>query len=174
MSHLNANENATETSYTAVEMTDRPQPSSPSRESRFKPIHIVVSYVGRHWEENGNVKLVITALGIFLSYFLVGILQEKIMRGDYCDENGKCERFDYAVTLICVQFIFSFTFIKGKLQIVHFFLCFEQIFIRSQSGMASIDYSFGYSKTGGENRHNTLSVLYIRSGSKFIGNGQFI
>ncbi|XP_055306526.1 solute carrier family 35 member B1 homolog [Sitodiplosis mosellana] len=108
MSHLNANENPTEANYTAVEMAARPQ-QSPT-ESRFKRI---ASSIGRQWEENGKVKFIITALGIFLSYMLVGYLQEIIMRGKYCDESDKCERYEYAVTLVCVQFLFSFTFIKA-------------------------------------------------------------
>lgn len=119
MSHLNSNENQIETTYTNVEMTDQPEPSS-SRGSRFKLIHIIINSIRRYWDENGKVKLIITALGIFLSYIIVGFLQEKIMRGCYNDENGNCERFTFVLTLVGVQFIFSYTFIKGNCDITIF------------------------------------------------------
>lgn len=93
------------------------QPESASGESQFKPFHIMANSIGRYWDKNGKVKLIITAVGIFVSYFIVGILQEKIMRGCYRNETGNCDKFKYELTLVGVQFIFSFTFIKGKFKI---------------------------------------------------------
>lgn len=106
-----SNENQTDAKYTDIEVIEQPELSS--TESRFKLAHIVINSIRSHWEENGKFKLIITALGIFLSYIIVGILQEKIMRGCYSDKNGICNRFTFAITLVGVQFIFSFTFIKG-------------------------------------------------------------
>lgn len=87
--------------------------SHSSTTNRWKVIRLI-----RHsWKHNGRLKFMITALGIFLSYFIVGILQEKVMRGCYGDtvhkdcRNG--ERFKYAVTLVGVQSLCAFTFIKG-------------------------------------------------------------
>lgn len=89
--------------------------SHSSSENQWKPIRII-----RHsWKNNGRLKFITTALCIFFSYFVVGILQEKIMRGCYGDSvNKDCrngERFKYAVTLVGVQSLCAFLFIKGIL-----------------------------------------------------------
>lgn len=81
--------------------------------NHWKPIRII-----RHsWKHNGRLKFITTALCIFFSYFIVGILQEKIMRGCYGDSvNKDCrngERFKFAVTLVGVQSLCAFLFIKG-------------------------------------------------------------
>lgn len=87
---------------------------SSSKNSQFKHVHIVKNSIERYWNKNGKIKLITTAFGIILSYLIVGILQEEITKRNYCDENGKCDKFKFELTLVGVQFIFSFIFIKGK------------------------------------------------------------
>lgn len=63
-------------------------------------------------------RFLIYALGIFLCYFLYGIVQEKITRGRYgqqTNEDGSVgERFSYALALVWVQCFCNFIFAKGK------------------------------------------------------------
>lgn len=78
----------------------------------------IVRMIRHSWTNNGRLKFVSTALCIFLTYFLVGICQEKIMRGCYGDSvNKDCrngEKFKYAVTLVGVQSLCAFIFIRSK------------------------------------------------------------
>lgn len=73
------------------------------------------------WAGNGRLKFIIVALGIFCSYFIVGILQERTMRVCYSDERddkGKCkdaDTFKYAVTIALVQNFLAFIIIRSKL-----------------------------------------------------------
>lgn len=95
----------------ATDMTN--DTDSHSNGKQWKLIRMI-----RHsWKYNGRLKFVSTALCIFVAYFIVGILQEKIMRGCYGDEvNKDCrngERFKYAVTLVGVQSLCAFLFIKS-------------------------------------------------------------
>lgn len=117
MSHLNTTDSPTgkdEANYTAVEMTNRTDTSSTdSQASNKKGFKLVLATIERHWAQNGKVKLIITALGIFVSYLFVGFLQEKIMRGCYSNEDQQCDKFTFAFTLVLVQFVFSYIFIKG-------------------------------------------------------------
>lgn len=88
--------------------------SHSSNSNRLKIIRII-----RHsWKNNGRLKFITTALCIFFAYFLVGIFQEKIMRGCYGDSvNKDCrngEKFKYAVTLVGVQSLCAFIFIRSK------------------------------------------------------------
>lgn len=72
----------------------------------------------KSWQNNGRFKFIVVALGIFLSYFIVGILQEKIMRGCYGNVDGKkCadnDKFTYAITIALVQNVFAFIIIRGE------------------------------------------------------------
>lgn len=73
----------------------------------------------KSWQNDGRMKFIVVALGIFLSYFIVGILQEKIMRGCYGDTSEKCEKgekFTYAISIALVQNLFAFIIIRGKRQ----------------------------------------------------------
>lgn len=96
-------------------MTNRIESSS--KNNQFKLVHIVENLIERYWNKNGKIKLIITAFGIIMSYLIVGILQEKITKSHYCDEIGNCDKFKYELTLVGIQFIFSFTFIKGNFKI---------------------------------------------------------
>ncbi|XP_037954653.1 solute carrier family 35 member B1 homolog [Teleopsis dalmanni] len=66
-------------------------------------------------------RFVIYALGIFLCYFLYGIVQEKITRGRYgteVNEDGSIgARFTYALALVWVQCFCNFIFAKGMLTV---------------------------------------------------------
>lgn len=92
---------------------------SSTRNNQWKPIRIIQ----HSWKNNGRLKFITTAVGIFFAYFIVGILQEKIMRGCYGDSiNKDCrdgERFKYAVTLVGVQSLCAFLFIKSKCHSLH-------------------------------------------------------
>lgn len=65
-----------------------------------------------------NTKFVVCALGIFLSYFYFGILQEKITRGRYGEElnedGSHGELFTFALALVFVQCLVNWLFAKGK------------------------------------------------------------
>lgn len=114
MSQPNEEKSQTAAAAAAPEVVDMIDDNDThSSTNQWKPIRMI-----RHsWKNNGRLKFITTALGIFLSYFVVGILQEKIMRGCYGDTvNKDCrngERFKYAVTLVCVQSLCALTFIKG-------------------------------------------------------------
>lgn len=66
---------------------------------------------------NESTKFIVAALGIFFSYFYFGILQEKITRGKYgADEDGGLgEKFTFTLTLVGVQCLWNWLFVKGNL-----------------------------------------------------------
>lgn len=68
------------------------------------------------WAKNGRVKFVITAVGVFSTYLIIGILQEKIMKTPYGANNDDTtgETFKYANTLVDVYLIFGLIFMKSK------------------------------------------------------------
>lgn len=70
------------------------------------------------WAGNGRLKFIIVALGIFCSYFVVGVLQERTMRVCYGDKvDGKCkddDTFKYAVMIALVQNFLAFIIIRSK------------------------------------------------------------
>ncbi|XP_033732057.1 solute carrier family 35 member B1-like isoform X2 [Pecten maximus] len=51
-----------------------------------------------------NTKLIVCAIGTFVSYFVYGILQESITKGKY-GEGEKAEKFTYTTTLVFMQCI---------------------------------------------------------------------
>ncbi|XP_055295411.1 solute carrier family 35 member B1 homolog [Sitodiplosis mosellana] len=110
MSHLNSNENQTEANYAAMEMNNQSEKPS-SNESRFNSINVLNS-IRRMWAENGIIKLIIVAMGIFLSFFIIGILLEKMIKVPYIDSDGNKEKFHYEFTLIGVQYIFTYIITK--------------------------------------------------------------
>lgn len=61
-------------------------------------------------------KFLICATGIFVCYFVFGILQEKITRGRYGDELNEDgttgERFTYSLALVGVQCAVNWLFAK--------------------------------------------------------------
>lgn len=59
-------------------------------------------------------KLVFCALGIFVCYFYFGMLQEKITRGQYGDENNR-EKFTYMFALVFAQCLVNYVFAKTSL-----------------------------------------------------------
>lgn len=59
-------------------------------------------------------KLIVCALGIIVCYFYLGILQEKITRGQYGDEKNK-EKFTYMLALVFSQCIVNYVFAKTSL-----------------------------------------------------------
>lgn len=65
-----------------------------------------------------RVKLAIASAGIFVSYFYFGILQEKITRGKYGEEENEDgstgEKFTYTLTLVGVQCFWNWIFAKSK------------------------------------------------------------
>lgn len=73
------------------------------------------------------------SLGIFVAYFIYGIIQEKITRGTYGDEDEDGtggERFTFALALVFVQCVCNWLFAKGiyyKHIIIISILSFHQI-----------------------------------------------
>lgn len=67
---------------------------------------------------NDKSRLIISASGIFVSYFIFGMLQEKITRGRYGteenDDGTVGERFTFTLALVGVQCLFNWMFVKGK------------------------------------------------------------
>lgn len=116
MSHLNSNETHTEMGYTAVEIKPTLESQSdPATKSRLERIGRAIQ---QNWKNNGRLKFIITAVGIFITYMYVGILQERMMRGCYGDDvNKDCrngEKFKYAVTLVAAQSLCAFTIISSN------------------------------------------------------------
>lgn len=67
---------------------------------------------------NDRSRMFISAAGIFVSYTVFGVLQEKVTRGRYGDElndDGTTgERFTFTLALVGVQCFFNWLFAKGK------------------------------------------------------------
>lgn len=67
---------------------------------------------------NDKSRMLFSAAGIFVSYSIFGVLQEKITRGRYGEElsdDGKFgERFTFTLALVGVQCFFNWLFAKGK------------------------------------------------------------
>lgn len=67
---------------------------------------------------NEKSRLIVSAAGIFISYSVFGVLQEKVTRGRYGSEvnedgtNG--ERFTFTLALVGVQCLFNMMFAKGN------------------------------------------------------------
>ena len=72
---------------------------------------------------NEKSRLIVSAAGIFISYSVFGVLQEKVTRGRYgseLNEDGtQGERFTFTLALVGVQCLFNMMFAKGK-----YFFCF--------------------------------------------------
>ncbi|KAL5274123.1 SLC35B1 family protein [Megaselia abdita] len=70
---------------------------------------------------NENTKFLFYALGIFICYFVYGIIQERITRGKYgeeLNEDGSVgERFTLALALVWVQCVCNWLFAKGMLAV---------------------------------------------------------
>lgn len=112
MSHLNSNERASEANYMTVEVNNlSEQPTS--TEFHSGPLRTAVKFIQHQWKENGIIKLITVALAIIISFFIVGILAERMMRIPYYNQNGTSEKFKFEMTLIGVQFLCSYIFIKG-------------------------------------------------------------
>lgn len=101
----NHNQTQDDTNYTALKMSNEADPPSENN---------VVRFLKNQWDENGRVKFVIVALGIFVSYLMVGILQEKIMKGRYGEGEDE-ERYTYSNTLVEVSLVSGLIFINSKL-----------------------------------------------------------
>lgn len=67
---------------------------------------------------NDKSRMVLSATGIFVSYSIFGVLQEKITRGRYGEElndDGTFgQRFTFTLALVGVQCLFNWLFAKGK------------------------------------------------------------
>lgn len=67
---------------------------------------------------NDKTRLIVSSAGIFVSYFIFGMLQEKITRGRYGDEKNEDGtvgvRFTFTLALVGVQCLFNWLFAKGK------------------------------------------------------------
>lgn len=63
-------------------------------------------------------RLIVSAAGIFVSYSIFGVLQEKITRGRYGDEINEDGtvgvRYTYTLALVGVQCLCNWLFAKGK------------------------------------------------------------
>lgn len=63
---------------------------------------------------NQKVRLVIHAVGIFISFTIYGVLQEIIFRGRYGAEHDHSgEKFTFSVAFVAIQCIVSSLFAKG-------------------------------------------------------------
>lgn len=80
-------------------------------------------------------RFAVYALGIFVSYFLYGIVQEKLTRGRYGDQvqaDGSVgERYTYTLALVWVQCICNYLFAKGSrnshIYMYHLFTFFRTV-----------------------------------------------
>ncbi|XP_062519669.1 solute carrier family 35 member B1-like [Corticium candelabrum] len=64
------------------------------------------------WDTIGEKsKLTVCFVGIFVSYLLYGVVQEKVTRGKY-GEGENAERFTFTLALVCIQCIINAVFAK--------------------------------------------------------------
>lgn len=72
---------------------------------------------------NDKTRMIVSAAGIFVSYSIFGVLQEKITRGRYGDELNEDgttgERYTYTLALVGVQCLCNWLFAKGKCSILN-------------------------------------------------------
>lgn len=72
---------------------------------------------------NERTRMIVSAAGIFVSYSIFGVLQEKITRGRYgeeLNEDGTTgERYTYTLALVGVQCLCNWLFAKGKYSILN-------------------------------------------------------
>lgn len=61
-----------------------------------------------------RMKCVIATIGIFVSFFIFGWLQEEITRSQYFNENGEKEKFEFFYVLVGILCIWYALFAKGK------------------------------------------------------------
>lgn len=61
---------------------------------------------------NNNTKLLVCAAGIFFCYFYFAMLQEKITRGVYGDDENNKEKFTYMFALVFFQCVINYFFAK--------------------------------------------------------------
>lgn len=99
MSHQQSNENQAQAEYTVLNMVQQPDLSQ----------NKVLQVIQNAWNQNGRSKFVIIALGIFMSFLVVGLCQEKIMKTPYGDDK---EEFTFANTLVEVSLLSGFIFIN--------------------------------------------------------------
>lgn len=64
----------------------------------------------------GRKKFFVCAIGVFVSYFYYGILQESITKGKY-GEGEKSEKFRYVMSLVLLQTIINSAFAKGAMML---------------------------------------------------------
>lgn len=103
MSHQHSNENQARAEYTVLNMVNQPDLST----SKNK----VLQVIRNEWNQNGRLKFVIIALGIFMSFLVVGLCQEKIMKTPYGDDE---EEFTFPNTLVEVPLLSGFIFINSE------------------------------------------------------------
>lgn len=93
------------------------QPCSEENRSR---IFVLTRVIKKSWKNNGILKFIVVALGIFASFITLGMLKEKVMRGCYGDVGNKnCpedRRFKYATTLVGSQMLCAFIVIKSTVK----------------------------------------------------------
>lgn len=65
-------------------------------------------------QHNDRTAFLTYFLGIFVFYFIYGVIQEKITRGKYGSSEGPGERFTFTLSLVFVQCICNWLFAKGK------------------------------------------------------------
>lgn len=104
MSDLPSNQNLVENDYGVLKISNQTDPA-PENGSKF------VGVIRDQWNEKGQLKFVIIALGIFVSYLYVGLCQEKILKTPYGDEK---EKFKYSNTLVEVSLVSGFIFINSE------------------------------------------------------------
>lgn len=75
---------------------------------------------------NDRSRMLISAAGIFVSYSVFGVLQEKITRGRYGDELNEDgtigEQYTFTLALVGVQCLFNWLFAKGKILLISFLM----------------------------------------------------
>lgn len=64
----------------------------------------------------GRKKFFVCAIGVFISYFYYGILQESITKGKY-GEGQKAEKFQYVMSLVLLQTIINSLFAKAAMML---------------------------------------------------------
>lgn len=142
-------------------------------EKPIKTNQVVWNALKKCWISNGRIKFIITALGIFGSFFVVGILQEMIMRGCYGSDVDNCkqgERFKHATTTVLVKCLCGLVFVQGIPINKQFFEKFFRIRFLSISFLFHL--SSKLNKTREENWYHTMVLLCKCRNSKCIYDGR--
>lgn len=76
----------------------------------------IIEFFERLWR-NKVIRAIVISSGILLCFFAFGIVQEKVMRGCFGNDEQKCDKFKFELTLVGILCCFYAVVARGKFEI---------------------------------------------------------